>query len=54
MVNFEETQIIEILERDAYDSTMADSVDMGEADMLGAFYVTDFITGIEKSDPDYV
>jgi hypothetical protein len=54
MVKFEETQIVEILERDAYDSTNADAVDLREANMLGAFYVSDFVTGDEKSDPDYV
>jgi hypothetical protein len=54
MVNFEETQIVEILERDAYDSTNADAVDLGNANMLGAFYVSDFITGEEKSDPNFV
>jgi hypothetical protein len=54
MVNFKDLQIIEILERDAYDSTIEDAVDLRETDMLGAFFVTDFVTGDEKSDPDFV
>jgi hypothetical protein len=54
MVKNNDMQVIEVLERDAYDSNIEDAVDLAEINTLGAFYVYDSTTGQEKSDPNYV
>ena len=45
-------KVIESRELDIYDSQ--DSIDLGEKRMIGAFQITDFYSGKELNDENYV